>query len=64
MPGSVVRIHGTVGDPVRAGEPVVSLEAMKMEHGVTSPIDGRVAELRVAERDQVTRGQVLAVVEP
>ena len=64
MPGAVVGVHAGVGDAVAAGAPVVTLEAMKMEHAVTAPFDGRVAELRVDARDQVARGQVLAVVEP
>jgi acetyl-CoA/propionyl-CoA carboxylase biotin carboxyl carrier protein len=64
MPGSVVDVHAGIGDAVAAGAPVVTLEAMKMEHAVTAPFDGRVAGLRVGVRDQVVRGQVLAVVEP
>ena len=47
-----------------AGAPIVTLEAMKMEHGVVAPMAGRLAELRIAAGDQVTRGQVLGVVEP
>jgi biotin carboxyl carrier protein len=64
MPGAVVSIYRTAGDAVEAGDAIVTLEAMKMEHVVTSPIDGRLAELRVQAADQVTRGQVLAIVEP
>ncbi|MFP5343770.1 MAG: biotin carboxylase N-terminal domain-containing protein [Candidatus Limnocylindria bacterium] len=63
MPGSVIGVHVAVGDAVRAGDPVVTLEAMKMEHAVTSPIDGVVAELGVAPGDQVARAQTLATVE-
>jgi excisionase family DNA binding protein len=64
MPGAVLEIHAAAGATVEAGDPVVTLEAMKMEHAVTAAIDGRVAELRVASGDQVTRGQVLGVIEP
>ena len=64
MPGSVVRVHASVGDHVDAGQAVVTLEAMKMEHAVTATIAGRMIELRVAAGDQVIRGQLLAVVEP
>ena len=53
-----------IGDAVEAGDPIVTLEAMKMEHVVTAPIAGRLAELRVRPADQVARGQVLAIVEP
>ena len=64
MPGSVLTIHVTTGQPVEAGDPILTVEAMKMEHVVVSPIAGRVADLRVRPAEQVTRGQVLAVVEP
>ena len=64
MPGAVLRVHGTVGQAVTAGDPVVTLEAMKMEHVVISPIAGRIVEVRVHAGDQVGRGQLLALVEP
>ena len=64
MPGAVVSLYRNVGESVEAGDPIVTLEAMKMEHVVNAPIAGRLAELRVGPADQVTRGQVLAIVEP
>jgi len=64
MPGSILAVHASAGATVAAGDPVVTLEAMKMEHGVTAPIAGRLAELRARPGDQVARGDVLAVVEP
>jgi biotin carboxyl carrier protein len=64
MPGSILAIHGAVGDTVDAADPIATLEAMKMEHAVPSPIAGRIAELRAKPGDQVARGDVLAVVEP
>ena len=64
MPGGVLAIHVAVGAAVEAGDPVVTLEAMKMEHVVVAPIPGTVAELRVRRADQVARGQTLAVLEP
>jgi acetyl-CoA/propionyl-CoA carboxylase biotin carboxyl carrier protein len=63
MPGAVIAIHVAVGDLVDGGDPIVTLEAMKMEHGVPSPRAGRVGELLVGVGDQVTRGQILATVE-
>jgi biotin carboxyl carrier protein len=45
------------------GDPVVTLEAMKMEHVVAAPAGGRVAEVAVAVGDQVVRGQSLASLE-
>jgi propionyl-CoA carboxylase alpha chain len=52
------------GDRVEAGEPLLALEAMKMEHPVLAPAAGTVAELRVTAGSQVDAGDVLAVVEP
>jgi len=63
MPGSVLRIGAAVGDSVTAGQPLVWLEAMKMEHTVTSPGDGVLAELNVEVGQQVDVGAVLARVD-
>ncbi len=63
MPGSVLAVHVGVGDSVAAGDPIVTLEAMKMEHVVVAGIPGRVAELAVTRGDQVTRGATLATIE-
>ncbi|MDQ3579942.1 MAG: acetyl-CoA carboxylase biotin carboxyl carrier protein subunit, partial [Actinomycetota bacterium] len=64
MPGTVVRVAVAAGDKVRAGTPLLWLEAMKMEHRIDAPTDGVVAELSVAQGDQVEVGRVLAVVHP
>jgi len=64
MPGGVLAVHVVAGAVVEAGDPIVTLEAMKMEHVVVSPFAGTVAQLHVRRTDQVTRGQPLAVVEP
>lgn len=63
MPGSVVRLSVAVGDRVEAGQVLVVLEAMKMEHAVHAGATGMVVEIDVAEGDQVETGRVLAVVE-
>ena len=63
MPGSVLAVHVGVGDSVAPGDPIVTLEAMKMEHVVVAGVPGRVAELAVAPGDQVTRGATLATIE-
>jgi len=62
MPGTVLRIAVEAGASVRAGEPLLWLEAMKMEHKITAPADGVVAELPVSAGQQVEMGAVLAVV--
>jgi acetyl-CoA/propionyl-CoA carboxylase biotin carboxyl carrier protein len=59
MPGSVVAVGVSDGQRVDAGTVVVTVEAMKMEHALTAPVDG-VAELLVAAGEQVKVGQVLA----
>ena len=64
MPGQVLAIGATMGTPVGAGDTVVTLEAMKMEHGVAAPGAGVVTEILVDVGDQVERGQRLAIVEP
>jgi acetyl-CoA/propionyl-CoA carboxylase biotin carboxyl carrier protein len=59
MPGSVVALAVADGEPVGAGAVVVAVEAMKMEHPITAPVDG-VVELLVSVGDQVKVGQPLA----
>jgi propionyl-CoA carboxylase alpha chain len=62
MPGTVARVEAAAGQRVSAGQPVLVLEAMKMEHQVVAPADGLVAEIMVARGDQVEAGDVLATV--
>jgi propionyl-CoA carboxylase alpha chain len=64
MPGTVLRVAVAAGDTVAAGDPLVWLEAMKMEHKITAPVDGVVAELPVSAGRQVEVGAVLAVLTP
>ncbi len=64
MPGQVIAVHVRPGATVEAGDPVVTLEAMKMEHVVAATTDGRVGTVEVAAGDQVVRGQGLATIEP
>ncbi|SDE04865.1 ATP-binding protein [Rhodococcus tukisamuensis] len=63
MPGAVIRLGAVQGDTVVAGQPILWLEAMKMEHTVTAPVSGVLAELPVVVGQQVEVGSVLAVVE-
>jgi acetyl-CoA/propionyl-CoA carboxylase biotin carboxyl carrier protein len=63
MPGTVVAVHVTVGQDVSAGQPVLVVEAMKMEHTVTAPIDGTVSELTAKAGQQVRMDEPLAVIE-
>jgi acetyl-CoA/propionyl-CoA carboxylase biotin carboxyl carrier protein len=63
MPGAVLTVHVAAGTAVAAGDPIVTLEAMKMEHVVAAPIDGTVADVHVRPAEQVVRGQALATIE-
>jgi propionyl-CoA carboxylase alpha chain len=63
MPGNVIRLGAQVGDTVTAGQPLIWLEAMKMEHTITAPSDGVLSSLNVTTGQQVEVGAVLAVVE-
>jgi acetyl-CoA/propionyl-CoA carboxylase biotin carboxyl carrier protein len=63
MPGRVIAVRAAEGASVREHEPVVVIEAMKMEHAVVSPLAGRVTRLAIREGAQVQRGDVLAEVE-
>jgi len=63
MPGAVLRLLVGAGDEVTGGQPLVVVEAMKMEHSVTAPGPGRVAEVLVSVGDQVATGQALLRIE-
>ena len=63
MPGAVIRLAAAVGDHVEAGQPILWLEAMKMEHTVKAPVSGVLTELPVEVGRQVDVGSVLAIVE-
>ena len=63
MPGSVLRILVTEGDVVTPGQPMLAMEAMKMEHQVVAPTGGTVAEIFVQVGQQLDHGQVLVRIE-
>jgi propionyl-CoA carboxylase alpha chain len=62
MPGKVIDLRVAKGDTVRAGEILVVLEAMKMEHPLRAAEDGVVTEVRVSAGEQVQNGRLLLVV--
>ncbi|MEU7769002.1 biotin carboxylase N-terminal domain-containing protein [Nocardia sp. NPDC049190] len=64
MPGSVIRLGAEVGSHVERGQPILWLEAMKMEHTVAAPAAGVLSAVHVAVGQQVDLGAVLAVVDP
>jgi len=63
MPGRVVRLLVAPGDPVEARQPVVVVEAMKMENELRSPKAGHVKEVTVAAGTSVEAGRVLVVID-
>ena len=62
LPGTVVKVLVGVGDGVKAGDTLVAIEAMKMEHEVHAPAAGTVTEVHVTAGDQVEAGRLLVVV--
>jgi glutaconyl-CoA/methylmalonyl-CoA decarboxylase subunit gamma len=63
MPGTVIRVEVAPGDAVSARQPLIVLEAMKMEIPVHSPFDGTVKAVHAAEGDQVAGGALLVELE-
>jgi acetyl-CoA/propionyl-CoA carboxylase biotin carboxyl carrier protein len=64
MPGSVIAVHAEAGTPVTKGQPLVVVEAMKMEHTLTAPLDGTVGEVLVRVGQQVKVDELLVTVTP
>jgi len=64
MQGTIVSLSVRVGDSVRAGQPVLVMEAMKMEHVIAADTGGIVRELTVGQGDTVFEGHALAFIEP
>jgi biotin carboxyl carrier protein len=60
VPGKVFKVEASAGQAVKAGDPIVILEAMKMEIPVVAPQDGTVAGINVSVGDAIESGDVLA----
>jgi len=61
MPGRVLAVLAQAGAPVKRGQPLVVMEAMKMEHTVTAPRDGTVARILCSVGEQLKEGTELLV---
>jgi biotin carboxyl carrier protein len=59
LPGLVATVHVKAGDTVASGDPVVTLQSMKMEIPVPAESDGTVAEVLVSEGDEIDTGAVI-----
>ncbi len=63
MPGTVIRVHVAAGDRVAARQPLLVLEAMKMETPLTAPYDAVVKAVHVEEGDRIAGGALLVELE-
>jgi biotin carboxyl carrier protein len=63
MPGKIVRVLVAVGDEVIAGQPLLVIEAMKMQNELKSPRTGRVTAIEVKENESVNAGALLATID-
>ena len=65
MPGNIISVLVQAGERVTVGAPLMILEAMKMEHTISAPLDGVVERVNFAVGDQVAEGaELLAIAEP
>ncbi len=62
MPGTVLRIEVSIGQAVKKGDNLITIEAMKMEQEIKATADGTVAAINVAQGDTVESGQVVAII--
>jgi biotin carboxyl carrier protein len=60
LPGLVATVHVKTGDAVASGDPVVTLQSMKMEIPITAESAGTIAEILVSEGDEIDTGAVIA----
>jgi biotin carboxyl carrier protein len=63
MPGRIVQVLAAAGDPVQEGQPVLVLEAMKMQNEIKSPRPGRISRIHFSAGDYVEAGSILFSVE-
>lgn len=63
LPGLIVNVMVKVGDQVKAGQKIMVMEAMKMENDINSGINGTVKTLNVKSGDNISEGDILAVIE-
>ena len=63
MPGNVVSVLVSKGAQVKYGDPVITLEAMKMKNEIPAPADGIILEIRVKEGDTIDSEDIIAIIE-
>lgn len=62
LPGVILDIHVREGDPIKIGQKLITLEAMKMENNINADKEGHVATIKVAKGDSVMEGDVLIII--
>ncbi len=63
LPGKILNVKVKVGDKVVEGDELLSIEAMKMENPILSPVSGEVKEVNVTQGQSVKAGDILALIE-
>ncbi len=63
MPGVIVQFKKRIGETVLEGEPILVIEAMKMENDIPAPIGGILKEIYYKKGDSVATGDVLCIIE-
>ncbi len=63
IPGVILKLHVKPGAHVQRGDPLLVLEAMKMQNDIVAPMDGRVTSVHVTTGQLVTKGQTLLELE-
>ena len=59
IPGTIIKIYATVGQEVKKGDPILLLEAMKMENKILFPFDGKVKSINVKEGERVPKAYLM-----
>ncbi len=62
IPGTIIEVHVTAGQEVKAGDVLLVLEAMKMQNEITAPRDGQIKEIKVAKGASVNTGDLLLII--
>jgi len=63
IPGLIIKLNASVGQSVRAGENLITLEAMKMQNSLVAPVTGKISRILISEGQNVAKGEILLVIE-
>jgi biotin carboxyl carrier protein len=62
LPGVIIKVHVAVGDTVKLGQKLLTLEAMKMENNIEADKEGKVSQIKIKQGDSVMEGDILIVI--